>query len=47
MNILIFILTTFGLGILCSVPGVVIGRLLAAKEIAREKPLWAGLFNSK
>jgi len=40
MDILIFILTTLGLGVLCSIPAIVVGRLLAARGIVREKPLW-------
>lgn len=40
VDILIFILTTFGLGVLCSIPTIVVGRLLAARGVVREMPVW-------
>jgi hypothetical protein len=40
MDILIFVLTTLGLGMLCSLPALFFGRLLAARGIVREKPAW-------
>ena len=45
MDILVFILATFGLGMLCSIPGVVVGRLLATKGLVREKPAWVCVAN--
>lgn len=40
MDILVFVLTTVGLGILCAIPGIVVGRLLAARGVVREAPIW-------
>lgn len=40
MDIFIFVLTTLGLGILCSIPGVFVGWLLATRGMVREKPSW-------
>jgi len=40
MDILIFILTTFGLGVLCSIPAIVVGRLLATRGVVKEMPAW-------
>jgi hypothetical protein len=40
MDIFAFIFTTLGLGILCSIPGIIIGRLLAIRGIVRETPIW-------
>jgi hypothetical protein len=40
MDILLFVLTTVGLGILCAIPGIVVGRLLAARGVVREAPVW-------
>jgi hypothetical protein len=37
---LVFIITTLGLGLLCSIPGFLIGRYLTAKGIARDGPVW-------
>ena len=36
MDILVFTFTTLALGILCSVPGIVLGRLLVARRVVRE-----------
>ena len=40
MDALAFALKTLGLGVLCSVPGIVAGRYLASREIVRETPIW-------
>ena len=40
MDILTFILTTLGWGITCSMPGVVMGQLLASKGIVRDRSIW-------
>lgn len=37
MNILVFITTTIGIGILISIPGILIGRFLVAKGIVRDR----------
>jgi hypothetical protein len=39
MNILNFLVITFALGILCSLPGVIIGKWLSAKGIAKDRSL--------
>jgi uncharacterized membrane protein len=40
MNILVFILTTSSIGILCAIPTIIVGRLLANRGMAREMPGW-------
>ena len=35
MQMFVFIITTLGLGVLCSIPGILVGRYLAIKGIAR------------
>jgi len=40
MSIFTFVLTTLGLGILCAIPTIVIGRLLATRGIVHEMPVW-------
>jgi hypothetical protein len=40
MDTFIFFLTTLTLGILGSVPGIVVGRLLVNKVVVREVPVW-------
>jgi len=50
LDTLIFASSTLLLGILCSIPGVIAGRLLASNGIARDTSFWliavniAGLF---
>gem|GEM_PF-3288600 len=40
MDVLFFIAVTSGLGILCSIPGILIGHFLAAKGIAPDQSRW-------
>ena len=40
MEIASFLLTTFVLGALCSIPGVIFGYVLGRKGIVRNKPAW-------
>lgn len=40
MDVVIFILTTLVLGVIMSIPGVMVGRLLASKGIVRARPKW-------
>jgi len=39
MNMLIFVVTTLGLGVLCSIPGVLIGKYLTKNGLATDRTI--------
>ena len=39
MDVFVFILTTLILGILCAIPGIIVGRLWEARGLARSLPI--------
>jgi hypothetical protein len=40
MDAAVFVVITAGLGALCSIPGIVVGKWLASRGIVRETPIW-------
>ena len=40
MKILVFVISTVGLGLLCSLPGVLAGKYLAKKGLAKDQSIW-------
>lgn len=42
-DILFFLITSIGLGVVCAVPAIVAGRFLSAREIARKQAPWVDI----
>lgn len=40
MDAVVFVVITAGLGALCSIPGIVVGKRLASRGVVRETPIW-------